>query len=426
MSIQAKNMYEFLVELWPICRSITGNGVRETLRKIQQHIPIEINEVSSGTQVFDWTVPKEWNITEAFVEDESGNRIIDFANNNLHVMGYSTPIDEWMDLEELQKHIFSLEDQAEAIPYVTSYYSLKWGFCLSHTQRLTLKPGKYRACIKSNLQNGSLTYGELKIKGSSDREIFISTYVCHPSMANNELSGPVVATWLAKWLLSAPRKYSYRIIFVPETIGSITYLSKYKDVLQAKVIAGFNLSCVGDDRTYSFVASRYGNTYANNLITAVLEDDYSGFDRYSYLDRGSDERQYCAPGIDLPLVTFCRSKFGTYPEYHTSLDNLDLVSESALCDSLEVMKKIIHLAEVNGRYKINTYGEPQLGKYGLYPSTSTKKSIDLIRDQRNFIAYADGKNDLLEIRRITGLHFNEIIRFAKVLSEAKLVDRSEI
>ncbi len=390
-------MHQLMTELFPICRSITGDGVRETLRIIQSHIPVEMFEVPSGTKVFDWTVPKEWNIRDAFVLDPTGKKIIDFKQSNLHVVGYSTPIAGSVTLSELQKHLYSLEDQPDAIPWVTSVYEERWGFCLAHSQRVGLKEGTYEVFIDSELTAGSLTYGELAIPGKSDKEIFISTYVCHPSMANNELSGPVVATMLAKWLASEPRRFTYRIIFIPETIGSIAYLSRNLESMKRNIIAGFNLTCVGDERAYSYLPSRNGSTLADKVALNVLRSKHPDFKEYSFLDRGSDERQYCSPGVDLPVVSLMRTKYREFPEYHTSLDDLEFVTPAGLEGSFALHRDCIELLERNKVYKMTCLGEPQLGKRGLYPTIATKDSHALVTDMLNFIAYADGTNDLIDI-----------------------------
>ena len=396
-STLGQDLYHFVSDLFPICRSLTGNGVRETLRYIQNHIPIQIHEVDSGTPVFDWVIPDEWNIVDAYIKDPNGRKIVDFKQNNLHVVGYSVPINKKITLEELQPHLHSIEDMPEAIPYITSYYKKNWGFCLPHTQRQTLKPGTYQVCIDSALKPGKLTYGELILPGETTEEVFLSTYVCHPSMANNELSGPALATWLAKWAMSQPRRYTYRVIFIPETIGSLTYLSKNLSVLQKNMIAGFNLTCLGDDRCYSFLPSRNGATLADKVAQNILHFKHPNFIRYTFLDRGSDERQYCSPGVDLPVTSIMRSKYHAYPEYHTSLDNLDLVSPAGLEGSYDVLKACLQLIEANDIYKATCLGEPQLGKYGLYPTVSTRDSALLTQAVRDFLAFADGKTDLIEI-----------------------------
>lgn len=407
--------------LFPICRSITGSGLRETLTIIQEHIPLTVHEVPTGTQVFDWVVPREWNIRNAFIEDENGNKIVDFRTNNLHVVSYSIPIDMYISLPELQQHLYSLENQPTAIPYVTSYYKEAWGFCLSHNQRKTLREATYHVYIDSELKTGSLSYGELIIPGESEQEVFLSTYVCHPSMANNELSGPVVTTFLAKWLLEKKRRYTYRIVFIPETIGSLTYLSKNLDEMKRNIIAGFNITCVGDDHAYSYLPSRKGNTLADRVALNILNAKNIDFNTYSYLDRGSDERQYCSVGVDLPVASIMRSKYGTYPEYHTSLDNLDFISAYALGESYELLKNCIKLLEKNYKYKTNCIGEPQLGRRGLYPNISMTGSAAPTKNMMNFLAYADGNNDLIDISSITGVSVLELYAIIDCLTEAKLI-----
>ena len=368
-----EEMYELCERLFPICRSITGDGVRKTLQMLVEVYGNEINihEVPTGTKVFDWTVPKEWNIKEAYIENSKGQRVIDFKNNNLHVVGYSLPVDKFVDLQELKSVVYTQPDQPDAIPYVTSYYKECYGFCMSQNQLDKLPEDTYHIVIDSELKEGSLTYGEIIIPGDTEEEVFLSTYICHPSMANNELSGPVVATFLAKWLnLLVKRRYTYRIIFIPETIGAITYLSKNLQYLKEHVIAGFNLSCVGDNRTFSYVESRYGDTLADKAAKNVLSFYYPDYKTYSFLKRGSDERQYNAPGVDLPVCAICRSKYGEYPEYHTSKDNLELISPEGLLGAYEVYQQCILSLENNYSYKINVLCEPQLGKRGLYPTTS--------------------------------------------------------
>jgi len=395
-----EEIHDLAKKLFPINRSITGNGVRKTLNALREICPsMTINEVPSGTKVFDWEIPNEWNINNAYLIDPDGKKIIDFADNNLHVLNYSTPINTELDLIELEKHIYSLIDQPNAIPYVTSYYSPRWGFCLSHKMRQTLQPGKYKAVIDSTLKPGSLTYGEIIIPGESTKEIFLSTYICHPSMANNELSGPCVTIFLAKWLQSLThRKYTYRIVFIPETIGSITYLSKNLDQMKKQVIAGYNVTCIGDDRSYSYLPSRNGQTLSDEMAKHILKWTDKEYKKYSWCDRGSDERQYCAPGIDLPIATIMRTKYGQYAEYHTSLDNLtNVVTPSGLEGGFTVLKKSLEGLEKNCFPIITVLGEPQLGKRGLYPTISTKTSGIEVRMMMDFISYSDGCTSLLEI-----------------------------
>lgn len=399
MSKTGKEMHDLCRRLFPICRSITGEGVRRTLDILCELLPeLQVFEVPSGEKCFDWTVPKEWNIRDAYVIAPDGEKIVDFQKSNLHVVGYSTPIDRKISLEELQNHLYSLPEQPDAIPYITSYYKERWGFCLTENQRKNLAAGEYKVCIDSDLKNGSLTYGELILKGASEREIFLSTYICHPSMANNELSGPAVATFLAKYLSELPdRKYTYRIIFIPETIGSIVYLSRNLEEMKKNVIAGFNLTCVGDERAFSYLPSRNENTLADKIALHVLENLHPGFVKYSFLDRGSDERQYCSPKVDLPVASVMRTKYGEYPEYHTSLDNLDLVTPNGLFGSYNVLRKCIECLEKNEKLEVTVLCEPQLGKRGLYPTLSTKETKSQVENMMNLITYCDGTMDLLEI-----------------------------
>jgi len=417
-----QEMYDWAVDLFPINRSLSGDGVRQTLQYIKNIIPeLEVNEVPSGAKCFDWTIPQEWNCNDGYIIDPDGNKICDFKINNLHIVGYSTPIDSEIELEELIEHLYYLEEQPTAIPYITSYYSPRWGFCLSFNEFQKLKKGTYKVKINSELKDGNLTYGEIKLKGESEKEIFLSTYVCHPSMANNELSGPVVTTALVNFIKSLKgRKYSYRIVFIPETIGSITYISRNIDDMKKNIIAGFNITTIGDDRSYSYIPTRYGNTLSDKVSKHVLQDiDYV---EYSFLDRGSDERQYCSPGVDLPIATICRTKYGVYPEYHTSLDDLTVISPSGLYGGYEKIKKAIELLEKNNYYKVNVLCEPQLGKRGLYPTISTKASGKIVRTMMNFIAYADGNNDLIDIANIIGVQAEELFDIVDKMKVAKLIE----
>ncbi len=402
MKSPGQEMYEFAERLWPIPRSITGSGIRETLALIKEHLPsLEIIEVPSGTQVFDWIVPQEWRIEEARIIGPDGETVLDFRENNLHVVGYSTAVDEIMDLSDLQEHLYSDPEMPEAVPYITSYYQERWGFCMSHRQRESLQEGEYHVIIRSELFDGHLTYGELIIPGKRVEEILLSTYICHPSLANNELSGPVVQTYLSKWLGTlSEREYTYRIVFIPETIGSITYLSRNLEEMKERVRAGFNVTCVGDDRAHSFLPSRRGDTLADRIAVHVLGHMHPDYVAYSYLNRGSDERQYCSPGVDLPVCSVMRSKYCEYPEYHTSLDNLDLISPAGLLGGYEVLRKCIECLEHNVYPSVTTPCEPQLGKRGLYPTLSTKDSAFRVSVMKDLLAWSDGEHSLLEIAEI--------------------------
>ena len=400
-----QRMQDLARRLWPLPRSITGNGVRETLRVLQETCPaLTMHEIPSSMPAFDWVVPDEWNVREAYIIGPDGQRFCDFAENNLHLLGYSTPLNAEMDLSALQAHLHSLPDQPDAIPYVTSYYARRWGFCLTEQARAALKPGRYKVVIDATLAPGALTYGEIILPGASDREVLISTYVCHPSMANNELSGPCVAIHLAAWLAAlTSRRYTYRFVIGAETIGSLVYLSRHLDHLKSHVAAGFNLSCVGDDRAYSYLPSRAENTLSDQAALHVLKHVAPDFVRYQWTDRGSDERQYCAPGVDLPIASIMRTKYGAYPEYHTSLDDLQhVVTPAGLQGGYFALKRAIETLEADCRPRMKVLGEPQLGKRGLYPTISTKESAAQTRTMMNLITYCDGARTLLEIAEKIG------------------------
>ena len=400
-----REIYGWAVDLFPLCRSISGEGVRDTLRYLQSIVPeLTIHEVPSGTRAFDWVVPDEWNIRDAYVLDADGKRVIDFKDSNLHVVGYSEPVDIELSLESLQQHLHSIPSRPDAIPYITSYYERRWGFCLSDHAREALQSGTYRAVIDSTLAPGSLTYGEVLLPGREKTEVLLSTYTCHPSMANNEISGPVVAAALARRLgAQKNRRHSYRFVFAPETIGAVVYINRHLETLKKNVIAGFNISCVGDDRAYSYLASPGGDTLVDRVAQHVLGHLAPGFARYSFLERASDERQYCSPGVDLPMCSVMRTRYANYPEYHTSDDNLDVISPSGLGGAYDAIGRCIDALESNETLRAAIPCEPQLSRRNLIPKqgggTQTIAKRKLMQD---ILAYSDGTRDLLEIADIIG------------------------
>lgn len=413
---EGRYLHDLARQLWPIPRSITGDGVRQTLKILQAELPgLTIHEVPSGTQVLDWVVPDEWTLRSATLTGPDGEVIADVAMNNLHIVGYSESVDRELTLEELQEHLHSIPEQPTAIPYVTSYYNPRWGFCISEEVRQALKPGMYTAQIDSTLAPGSLTYGEFILPGESSDEIFLSTYVCHPSLANNELSGPMVATGIAQWLMGLKqRHYTYRIVFVPETIGAIIYLARNVALLKERVIAGFQLTCIGDDRRFTYLASRDGNLRIDRIAKRVLatRDDVV---EYSYLFRGSDERQYCAPGVDLPLISIMRSRYADYPEYHTSLDDLDaVVTPTGLQGGLDVIRECVMILEKEPVIVANQLGEPQLGRRGLYHTVMKRTTPEDVLLRTNVLAYSDGHHDLDDM--------SELFQVEKEVVEAMVVE----
>ena len=417
-------MYGWARDLFPICRSLTGPGVRATLGYIKKLLPgLEIHSVPTGTKAFDWTVPDEWTVRDAYIADEAGNRVVDFRESNLHVLGYSEPVDRVLELSELQAHLNSMPEQPGAIPYRTSYYKRRWGFCLSENQRRALKPGRYRAVIDSDLKPGVMNYADLVLPGRSEREVLFSTYVCHPSMANNELSGPAVTAALARMLTGMNRRFTYRFVFIPETLGSIVYLSKHIEEMKRKTIAGFVVTCVGDERAYSFLPSRLGITFADRLARRVLRAKVE-YKEYPFIENGSDERQYCSPLVDLPVVSIMRTKYDTpgFPEYHTSLDNLDLITPQGLRGGFDIYRRCIDALESAKLYRAVVPGEPQLGKRGLYPSLSTTDTFATVKNMMGLLAYADGTHDLADIADILGASEQECAALAGKLSTAGLLE----
>ncbi len=392
-------MYPILkwaTDIFPYNRSLTGNGNLKTLNYIKKiNKNIIIKNFETGKKVFDWKIPKEWNVKDAYFLDSKNKKYCDFKKNNLHLLGYSIPINKIVSKKILLEHIYSDKNQKNAIPYVTSYYHKNWGFCMSENEKKKLKGKKFKVKIFSTLKKGKMHYGEAILKGKSNKEIFFSTYICHPSMANNETSGICVVNAILKYISEnyKHRKYSYRFVFLPETIGSISYIHKNLKKLKKNIIAGFNISCVGDERAYSIINSRNENTLADFALLSAIRDK-KNFKKYSFLERGSDERQYCSVGVDLPVVGFCRSKYGSYPEYHTSLDNFKVVTEKGLNDSFDIMKNIVDVFEAGYLPKARYICEPQLSKRNLYPKISRRDNkVKIIRD---LIAYSDGKTSIFE------------------------------
>ena len=419
-----KAMYELAKELFPIPRSITGQGFRDSLEILNKTLGggiIKFHSIKSGTKVFDWIVPDEWNVKEAYILTPEGEKICDFKKHNLHLVNYSEAINKEIKLEELQKHLYSIEEMPDAIPYVTSYYKRRWGFCITHNERKKLKKGKYKVFIDTKHdKNGVLNYADFILPSTqnSKDEILISTYLCHPSMANNELSGPVVAIFLAKWLLNLKeRRYNYRFVLIPETIGSIAYLSKHLEHLKKHVKAGFVLSCLGDDKAYSLIHTPKENTLSDKVALHTLKNK-ENFKAFSFLDRGSDERQYNAPLVNLGIVGVCRSKYLEYKEYHTSKDDLNFISSKGLSGGLRAMEEILLNLEINAVYENTLVCEPNLGKRGLYHTLSTANDIPLAC---NFLAYCDGQNDLIDIANILNMQAYEFKELLEKILAYKLL-----
>jgi aminopeptidase-like protein len=414
-------LHRFAAELYPICRSITGDGIRRTLALIQNRIPLKISEVPTGTPVFDWTVPKEWNIRDAYIKDSSGKKVVDFRQCNLHVLNYSTPMHATMLLSELKTHLFTLPEHPDWIPYRTSYYKPDWGFCLSHTQFSALKDGDYEACIDSSLEDGHLTYGECYLPGASTDEVLISCHACHPSLANDNLSGLTVATALAERLSTKDLRYSYRFLFIPGTIGAITWLARNRDSV-GRIRHGLVLTGIGDAGGFHYKKSRRGNAEIDQAAAHVLRHCGESSEILEFSPYGYDERQYCSPGFNLPVGCLMRSVWGTFPEYHTSADNLDFIQPSQLARSLRVCAGIVDVLENNQRYRnLSPYCEPQLGKRNLYRSTGGEAIGVEINARLWVLNFSDGEHSLLDIADRSGMPFSAISAAAELLRESGLL-----
>ena len=416
-------------KLYPLTRSLTGQGVRSTLKIIQKEFPeLKIKKIKSGTKVFDWNIPSEWNVSDAYILDKYNNKIIDFKINNLHLVGYSVPVKKYISKKELFKNLYFSKNQPKAIPYITSYYKKRWGFCVSYNQYKNFDKqyssnDKFKVVINSSLKkNGNLNYAELILKGKSKKEILISTYICHPSMANNELSGPIVSMGLINYFRKKKLNKTLRFIFIPETIGSISYLSKNINYLKENVIGGYNLSCIGDERQYSCMFSKYQNSPSDEaVIEAYRLLKIKNYKVYSFLKRGSDERQYNSPGIDLKISSIFRTKYGEYPEYHTSLDNFKLVTIKGCTGGFNVAKKSIEILLERIYPKFKVMCEPQMGKRGLYPTLSTKNEKKLTRSYMDFLQYADGTNSLENISNLIKLDLKCVKKICSILFQNNLI-----
>ncbi len=419
------DLEKYFDRLWPICRSITGNGLRESFKILQEIIPLELEEIQTGTKVFDWEIPKEWNINDAYIITPAGKKICDFKINNLHLLNYSTPQNKEITFEELKQHLIFREDLPDAIPYATSYYKENWGFCISYNEFKTLPiEGKYKIVIDSTLQNGSLTYGHLLLKGKSEKEILLSSYLCHPSMANNELSGPLaLAALYTKIAALKNRKYTYRFVIAPETIGIIAFLHKYGKGLLDNLSAGYVLTCCADKGNITYKKSKRENTLADKAAERTLKSLEQPREIIPYAIGGSDERQYCSPGFNLPVGSFIRTPYQKYKEYHTSLDNKAFISFDKLQDTIEVVFKTIQTIE-QSKFYINTapFCEPQLGKRNLYPSIGgTWGDVQLVHKMLHLLSYADGTIDLADIAEKKNLLPEDFTEAIAKLTEAGLL-----
>jgi aminopeptidase-like protein len=417
-----KEMYNLIERLYPICRSITGQGVRDTLKIIQERIPLKINEVPSGTKVFDWTIPKEWNIKDAYIKNSRGEKIIDFKKLNLHILNYSTSVNKKITLKELKEHLFTNEDYPDLVPYLTSYYQEQWGFCLSDNQLKTLSDDTYEVMVDSTLKDGFLTYGELYLPGEIEDEVLFSTYVCHPSLCNDNLSGVVLLTFLAEYLGRVKHKFSYRFLFIPETIGAITWLS-LNEAKVAKIKYGLVATCVGDEGISTYKRSRIGDAEIDKIVEKVLLDSGDNYKIIDFVPTGSDERQFCSPGFNLPIGSLMRTIHGGFDQYHTSADNLTFIKPGSLQDSLKKYLDVVFIIENNKTY-LNTVmkGEPQLGKRGIYSMIGGKKGKKVSQWEMFWtLNFSDGSHSLLDIARRSGLSFKQISEAAEKLAKADLL-----
>lgn len=411
-----QEIYQLIEELYPICRSITGAGFRSSLAIMAKHIPLDVHEVPSGTQVLDWVIPKEWNIRDAYIKNSKGEKIVDFQQSNLHVLNYSTPIHKMMNLAELKEHLFSLPEYEDWIPYRTSYYKENWGFCITDRLSKSLRDEEYEVCIDASLEDGHLTYGEYYLRGKLEDEFLISCHCCHPSLCNDNLSGMGLAVQLAKTLNQKKLRYSYRFLFIPGTIGSITWLAINKDRAQ-KIRHGLVIACVGDQGKLHYKKSRRGDAEIDRAVVHVLKYSNVAHEIIDFFPYGYDERQYCSPGFNLEVGSLSRTPHGQFPQYHTSADNLEFISAEALDDSLAKYLEVINVVEGNKCYwNTNPFGEPQLGKRGLYGAFGGRKDSNLYEMAMLWVLnLSDGEHSLLDIAEASGIVFPFIQETAETL-----------
>ena len=419
---EGEKSYAIVEALYPICRSITGDGIRESLRLLQRTVPLQLLEVPSGTQVFDWTVPKEWNIRDGYIKNAKGERVVDFQRSNLHVVSYSVPVRRTMSLPELEPHLFTLPETPDWIPYRTSYYRETWGFCLSQRQLEGMGEGEFEVCIDSSLEPGYLSFGEYRIQGATDDEVLISCHACHPSLCNDNLSGMATAARLAQLLQGVTLRYSYRFLWIPGTIGSITWLARHEAILP-RIKHGLVLSCVGDSGPFTFKRSRRGDAEVDRAVEHVLRQSGQNFHVLDFTPYGYDERQYCSPGINLPVGCFMRTQNGGYPQYHTSADDLTLVTPASLGESVVQLLRVLQILEENRCYlNCNPKCEPQLGRRGLYRQMGGLKDAAARETAMLWVLnLSDGQHDLLAIAARSGLPFAQISCAADALEEVGLL-----
>lgn len=429
-NIGSEELFQWAQDLFPMNRSLSGQGVRDTLKYLGSKVQeLEIHQLDSGKEVFDWVIPREWEVQEAFVENSAGTRVIDFAWNNLHLVSYSIPVDCWMSKDELQSRIYFLEDQPDSIPYVTSYYNEDWGFCVEYNRWKNLPNEEFHVVIRSKLFDGVLNYGEIFLPGESDQEILLSSYVCHPSMFSNEVSGPVILTALFDYLKSREKRhYSYRGLLLPETIGALGYMHEHLAKMKENIVAGWVLTCLADEGQFSYIPSRLGRNYADRITLDFAEKRNIELRKYSWLDRGSDERQYCAPGVDLPVCSVTRTKYGEYPEYHTSADNLGFGSPKGLFNSYIFYQELLSFVESKRTPKVTVFGEPHMGKRNLYPKISQRGGGTLdfhglsAIQLTNLLSYADGQHNLEEIAQLTGSSIEHTRRAFEIFELERLIE----